>query len=126
MNSLKTLAISILAVFAPIQATMVTVLVLVIADLITGLLAAKKSKDPITSAGLRRTIIKIFLYQGAIILAFLTQKYLTGETIPVSNIVAGFIGLTELTSVVENMNIISGKSLFKALLSKLDSVNKNK
>ena len=125
MQALKLLALSIIAVFAPAKAMIVTTIVLILADLITGVLAAQKSNEPITSAGLRRTVSKLLIYETAILLGFLTQTFLTGDSIPVSNIIAGFIGLTELTSVMENLNIIGGGSLLKALLQKLDSSNKN-
>lgn len=112
------------SVFAPAKGMVCTVFVLVLADLVSGVLAAKKQQLPITSAGIRRTVTKLFVYIGAILLAFLTQKYLTGEGIPVSSIVAGLIGLAELTSVFENLNILGDGKLLQSILDKLNSQNK--
>lgn len=112
-----------IAVFAPIQTVLLTAMVLLTADLITGVLAAYKRGEKISSAGFGRTIAKAFVFQAVIMLGFLTETYLTGASIPVCKIITSYIGLTELTSIVENMNSISGGSLLKALLAKLSSKN---
>lgn len=111
------------AVFAPAKGMVLTALVLVIMDMITGILASRKLKQPITSAGIGRSIVKTLVYEAAILLAFLTQQYLTGPEVPVSNIVAGLIGLTELKSVMENLNTVSGGSLLSSIIDKLGSRN---
>jgi predicted transcriptional regulator len=103
---------------------MVTALVLILADLATGVMAARKRKEKITSAGIRRTVSKILVYETAIALAFLAQTYMTGETVPVCNIVTGLIGMTEFLSVLENLNSISGKNLLKTMIDKVGSDNK--
>lgn len=100
--------------------------VLVLVDMVSGITAAKKLKNPITSAGLRRTLVKLLVYEAVILLAFLTTQYLTGPEVPLTNIAAGYFGLTEFLSIVENLNIISGNDLLKALLDKLGSANHNK
>lgn len=102
----------------------ITSFVLIMVDLITGVIAAKKQNIPVTSAGLRRTLSKLIIYELAMILAFITQQYLTGDTIPVSSLMAGFIGLTELTSILENLNVIGDGKLLQAILDKLGSQNK--
>lgn len=116
--------IATLAVFAPAKGMVIATLALIFVDLITGLMAAKNRKSKITSAGIRRTVSKIVVYEVAILMAYIAQTYLTGEAIPVSNIVAGLIGMTELVSIMENMNAVSGKNLLKAVIDKLGSVNK--
>ncbi len=123
---LKTLALSILAVFAPIKAAIITILVLVMVDLITGISAAKKRKDPITSAGFRRTIVKLVVYEGAMMLGFIAQKYLMEDSVPVANIISGFIGITELKSCLENMNTLSGTNVLETIVNKLGSENDEK
>ncbi len=117
------LLVSIMAIFAPIQSAMIAAMTLIVVDLVSGIMAARKRKETISSAGLGRTLLKVIIYQVAIMLGFLTETYLTGAAIPVSKIITGYIGLTELTSIVENMNVISGKSLMKALVDKLSSKN---
>jgi hypothetical protein len=112
-----------LAVFAPAKAALFTVGLLVFLDFILGILAARKQSIPITSAGMGRTVVKSLVYELAILLAFLVQTYLTGATMPVMSIVSGFIGVTELTSVLENLEIISGQPLLKIIVAALSSKN---
>ncbi len=112
-----------LAIFAPIQASVFAVGALIFADLIIGVLAARKRGESITSAGLRRTITKMFAYESALILGFVVEKYLAADVIPIAKLVAGMIGVTELKSVFENLDVISGNSIFKSLIQKLGSKN---
>ena len=49
------LLVSTVAVFAPIKAVILVTGILIFADLFTGIMAARKKGEKITSAGLRRT-----------------------------------------------------------------------
>lgn len=124
MQRLSSLIISILIVFAPVKATLITVMVLTVADLISGIMAARKERKKITSSGLKRTIIKTTVYEAVIMLGFLTERYMTGDAVPVVKILAGFIGLTELKSVMENIERISGMSIIKLLIDRLNRSDK--
>lgn len=110
-------------VFLPIEKTLVAIFALIVLDLITGLLAARKEKITWTSAGLSRTIVKFLVYESAVLLAFIVDKYLPVPFVQLSQLAAGFVGLTELTSIMENINIISGMNLLDALIKKLSSTN---
>lgn len=120
MNWSTKLFLAILAIFAPIKAALLTMLTLIGVDLITALLACKKAGEPITSNGLRRTVIKAAVYGTAIVLGFLTETYLTGDVMPITKIITGYIGLTELLSVLENVNELGNNNLLKKLLEKLN------
>lgn len=122
---LKLLLIATLAIFAPIKAALLTCMGLSVVDCIVGIMAAKKRGETITSSGLRKTISKIVIFQAAILLAFLTEHYMVGDLFPLSKIVAGYIGLVEYTSVLENLNDINGGSVFKALIDKLNKKEDN-
>lgn len=122
---LYNLLLVLVLIFAPIKATIITIMVLTMADLISGLLSAKKRKDPITSSGLKRTVIKILAYEAVVMLGFLTEQYLTGDLVPVVKILAGLIGMTELKSVIENIQEITGVPLAKLLLKKLNQEEKD-
>lgn len=119
MKQLKILIISILSLLAPVNPVLITALVLVIADFITGVISAKKRGELITSSGIKRTVIKLFVYEVAITLGFLAQTYMIGDMVPVQKLIASFVALTELTSIIENLNELSGGSLLAALISKL-------
>ncbi len=101
MDFLKALLLALVSVFAPIKGLLIATMGIVFADLIIGLLAARKRKEKITSAGLRRTIVKICLYEVAIMFAHLLQIYFIPE-IPAVKLVAGAIGLVEAKSLMEN------------------------
>jgi phage-related holin len=112
------------AVFQPAQSMLLTVLVLIVCDLITGVLAARKRGESIKSAGIGRTIVKLVIYELAIGLSFLAETYLMGPLIPASKIAASLIGTTELLSVLENLNTLSGGDLLKSIIDKLTSLGK--
>lgn len=59
------------------------------------------------------------VYEAAICLAFLTGTYLVSQ-VPVMSLVSGLVGLTELTSVLGNINVIAGGSLLKAIIAALN------
>lgn len=126
LEYLKSLSIAVLAVFAPIQAVIIVTGVLVIADLVTGLFAAKKRGEVITSAGLRRTVTKTTVYLTAVCLGFLVEKYMIDSILPISKLVSGIIGVVELKSLMENLNTIYGSDLFKSVIEKLGSINDKK
>lgn len=119
------LALAVLSALAPAQSMILSALCLILADLVLGLIAAYRAKQPITSAGLRRTIVKLFVYEMAIILGYIAQTYLIHDLIPVASIISGFIGMTEVVSCMENLNAISGNNLLESLIKKLGSANES-
>lgn len=123
MKYLEATLISIVAVFAPIKTALLVIMLLVVADCITGMLAARKRGEKITSAKLRNTLSKFLIYNTAMLLGFLTEIYLLESSIPISKVVGGIVGATEIKSLVENLNTISGSDLFKVLIEKLGSKN---
>lgn len=126
MRTLEALALSILAVFAPIKSVVIASLVLITLDMVTGILAARKQGVPITSKALKRSISKLFLYEIAILMSFVTEQYLLSGEVPVLKMITAFIGLTELKSVLENIEIINGNKIFSALIEKLAQSNTSK
>lgn len=123
---LQKIALASLAALAPIHTVMISVGVLIMVDLVTGIWAAIKRGDKVSSAAMRRTVSKIIVYQSAVITGFLLETYLLSDLIPVSKLVAGVIGLVEFKSILENGNHILGQDLFKSVLSKLGSENDKK
>lgn len=116
----------ILAVFAPIQGMIITVFLLILCDLAFGVVAAYKRKEAISSAGIRRTVTKLFVYEVSIMISFLAEVYLLGGILPISKMLAGVIGLAELKSVIESMNEIHGGNMFADIIKKLGSSNDTK
>jgi uncharacterized membrane protein YjgN (DUF898 family) len=119
---LKTVALAALAVLAPIHPLLIVVGILIFADVILGIMAARKRKEEITSAGMRRTVTKMLVYQLAIITGFLLETYLLDGVIPVAKLVAGTIGIVEFKSIIENTTAITDVD-FKKLMKLLGSDN---
>lgn len=120
---LTSLAVSIISVFAPIKAIILVTGILIFSDLITGIIAAHKRGEKISSAGLRRTVTKVFIYNAAIMLGFLCEQYMIDGFLPISKIAAGLISVVEMKSILENLDKINGNPVFKSLIQKLGSVN---
>lgn len=126
-SKMKTAAIKliivVLSIFAPVKGIMISAMVLILCDLVTGVMAAKKQGHPINSSGFQRTLVKLMVYETAIALGFIAQHYLMGDILPICNIIGSYVGLTELTSAYENINTISGGNLLKQVLQTLNSKN---
>lgn len=112
-----------LAILAPIKSLIISCGVLIIADMITGMLAAKKRKEKINSADMRRTLSKMLVYQIAIISGFVLEFYMLDKLLPVSKIVSGVIGMVEFKSILENVSTIAGQDILKLVVDKLGSKN---
>ena len=106
-----------LAMLAPIYPLMGAVGVLIAADLVTGILAARKRGEAITSRAMSRTITKALVYQLAVISAFALEG-LVG--LPVAKLIAAVIGLVEFKSLAENVKAITGVDL-KQVIAKISS-----
>lgn len=117
------LLIVIATIFAPIQNIIISVFVLILCDLVFGVMAARKRKEKITSAGIRRTVSKFFVYEIALCICFIAETYLLGGVLPVSKILAGIIGIAELKSILESLDEINGSSLLAEVIKKLGSKN---
>jgi sugar phosphate permease len=123
MKFLEALLATVLAVFAPIKMVIVTTGVLIMADTITGIFAARKRGEKVSSAGLRRTVTKSCVYLSAVCLGFLVETYMIDQFMPISKIISGVISLVELKSILENLDSVHGSSIFKSVIEKLGSVN---
>lgn len=126
MKFLEGLLASLIAVFAPIKAIILITIALILVDLVSGILAARKKGQLITSAGIRRTVTKTTIYLTAICLGFLVEHYMIDDFMPISKLISGVISLVELKSVLENLDVLNGSPLFKSIIEKLGSVNDNK
>lgn len=93
---------------------LITVLVLVAVDFGTGIWAAVKNKVKIESHKMRKTAYKLLAYLSVILLAALIDGGV-GFEFNLGSFVAGFLGLIELTSIVENFGKITGHDAFERL-----------
>lgn len=120
LDQIKKLSLVVLTLFSPIKAAIITVFALVLLDCVTGIMAARKQGIPITSSKLKDSVIKMLVYQSAIVLGFVIEKYLASG-IPLTNMASTYVGLVELVSLNENIEAISGQKLLAGLISKVKS-----
>ena len=105
-------------ILAPVQGMMVTMIFLIIVDFITGSYASFKNGVAIRSYRIMHTISKFFIYNLVILAAYFMEKHIL-EEIPLLKIIAGFIAIAEIKSILENFNKIYGVNPFKALTNLL-------
>lgn len=111
------------ATLAPIKPLLLACGALIVSDMITGMMAARKRKEKIQSAEMRRSLSKMVVYQVAIISAFVLEVYMLEGLLPVSKIVGGVIGMVEFKSILENASTIAGQDILQMVIDKLGSKN---
>lgn len=119
---LSSFVVSVCAIFMPIKGLLIATGALILFDLITGVIAARKRGETITSARLRDSLSKLVIYEVAICAAFIAEHYIS-DMLPFVKMASSMISLVELTSVYENLNSISGKDILKSLIASLGSPN---
>ena len=118
MDKITHIIFWLLALLSPLNGVLTTMMFLIIVDFITGAYAAIKLQTPIKSGKIANTISKFFIYNLVIISAYFLEKHIVNE-VPFLKIIAGFIAITEIKSILENYNKIYGVNPFKALLNLL-------
>lgn len=116
MDKLTHFLFWLLALISPLYGVLTTMVLLIVVDFITGAYAALKLKAPIESKRIGHTISKFFIYNLVIISAYFLEKHIVNE-VPFLKIIAGFIAITEIKSILENYNKIYGINPFKALMN---------
>jgi phage-related holin len=121
MPQLKHLAVVLIAFLTPIHDLLLMTVVLVGVDLFTGIAASLKAGRRLTSSRLGRSVAKVATYLIAISVCFILELiFLPG--IPAVKMIASLIGLTEATSIFENLNTLSGQNLLGLLLSQIKGI----
>ena len=116
---------AILNYFLPVQHFVAITFGLILADLITGLQAARKRGEVIHSKGLRRSSQKFMMYCFALLSAHGIQHTYFGD-FPLAYTVSAYISITEFWSVLENVGVVTGTNVLEAVKDKLTDVLKNK
>lgn len=98
----------------PIAQFLAVGIVLVCCDWVTGVWAAWKRKETITSKGLRRTVEKVVMYSLAICLVLIVETVFFGTHFLVGA-ASLYISLVELFSNLENISSITGNNLVGAI-----------
>jgi len=118
------LALSALALLAPVTGLMGAVGVLIGADFITGVLAARKRGEALTSKAMSRTITKALVYQLAVISAFALEGLVPGG-LPIAKLIAAAVALVEFRSLTENVKTLTGVDM-TSILEKIQKKREDK
>ena len=116
---------AILNYFVPVHHFVAITLGLILADLITGIQAARKRGETIQSKGLRRSSQKFMMYCFALLSAHSIQDTYFGD-FPLAYTVSAYISITEFWSVLENVGAVTGTNVLEAVRGKLSEVLKHK
>lgn len=107
-----------LAYVAPVQNFLITVAVLVSADVVTGIWAARKRGTGFKSSALKRTVNKMVFYPLAIILSHEMTRTFFSDVPVVENLtymVSLFICVVEFQSNIENIGTITGIDIWSRI-----------
>jgi len=104
---------SICGYFAPLEEIFIVLFVCIMADLVTGIWAARVKGQGIKSKKLIKTIVKIGLYFGVILLIYSIDHAF--NILNLSNYTAWLIVGFEAYSVLENVMIITNNPIFRAI-----------
>lgn len=108
----------------PLKSFIGVTLMLVLADLITGVQAAYKRGEIIHSRGFRRTVLKFTMYCVAIITAH-SMETVFFKTFPMVFSIAAYISVAEFWSVLENVGTVTGTNVLESVRKQLSSILKN-
>ncbi len=101
---------------APLPILVFWVFMFVIADMVTGMLAAKKRGEVLTSKKMKLTISKLLCYMVVVLLAHAINFHVLPFVELYSCYVAsGIICFVELFSILENMYVVTENQVFRLL-----------
>jgi hypothetical protein len=106
--------IVILNYLSPISQSVYFVLIFITLDFLSGMYASYRNHVTIVSHKLRKTIEKFVCYSLAIIVAHMFQTQFA-PWINISTITGGFIAITEIYSIYENLTLITKMNIFKRI-----------
>jgi len=117
------LLIAITAILTPAVPIIILTGVLIFSDTATGIWAAVKRKEKITSRALGRTATKIVLYSAVILLTFGFEVFFPAlQYVHMGQIASGYICLVELKSIYENVSDITGLDVWSHLVGKIEKL----
>jgi len=126
---------TVLAFFAPISILFYLICFLVGADLITAIIKSLQNCEDykglekikcIKSRKLRRSVLKLFIYQLVIACVYFFSMAIFQGDIYLANFAAGSIALVELSSICENMSIITHNNVFTKIFKNISKMFSDK
>jgi|GEM_PF-3269736 len=96
-----------LAILVPLYDIAGALIILIVIDLITGIIASIKQSIPFQWSKIFNTFNKLIIYCLILLAAWVIESKII-PSIPFMRLVAGFLALTELRSILENFKNIFG------------------
>lgn len=119
------LGISLLAFFSPIHGLLLAVFILLLIDVSVEIVVSIKKKIAVLSATLRLFVVKVIMYEIALMSAFLVSHFMMNDVFPIPNLIASVCGLIELKSILENLDKMSGEPIFKSIIRSIKKKEKD-
>lgn len=111
--------IVVIAYFSPVHELMFAVFALWIIDFITGVCKSIKCKKRISSNRMFLSVIKLLSFELVIISSHIFSVSILDGKLNLTSVVGGFIGATELLSILENLTKITGVDFLKNIGNKI-------
>ena len=111
-SKLQLILTFILSYFAPIATIIHVMLIFILIDCLSAIWAAKKNNIPIESRKMRKTVIKMFWYISAVIMAHMMEVTFNLQFAHLAQIIGGFVCMVEIKSVFENITKITNEPVF--------------
>jgi len=113
---------------APITELLIATGFFIIVDFITGIIKSVKKEGwrSIDSQRMWHTVTKMVLYLLGVVVAFVADKYIVPEPIPLLEIISGFICMTELKSIYENIGETTGINIWKQVVNYVNRQRESK
>jgi len=106
----------------PINPILLAMCVLVFVDWVTGIWSALK-QGKFESLHVGHSAVKFAAYCVCILIAHFAETHLLGMDLKLVGMASTFIGLREFSSVLENVDKITGTDTFSKLINKLNKTN---
>jgi len=115
-NAIK-LALAVLTYFAPLYEIFVLMMLFVLVDLVSGIVASSRKKIPRSSRRLRKSLEKTLCYLGAVMLAYAAEQAFKVDWFIAHRAIAAFICVVEFISILENFAVITERPVFLKLIT---------
>lgn len=115
----------VLSFLAPVWPFILCVVLLVFIDMYTGIRKARRKGIPVQSRGLYRTVEKMLTYTGLIIASELVNVVFS-MPMNLAYVIAFPVAMTELYSIMENTEAVSGTNLIERLKNVIPGLSESK
>lgn len=108
-----------LAYFSPLYEIFVVMMLFVLADLITGMIASTRRGIPRSSRRLRKSAAKLVSYLSALVLAYAVERAFRVEWFVAHRAIGAFICAVEFLSILENFAVITENAVFVTIVKRI-------